>query len=372
MRRPLNRFTRRIYVAATRMNDGKTTTCLGLFHALRTRTDNVGFIKPIGQRFVEVDGFRIDEDSVLLDRIFQTRVPLDAMSPIAVDSTFTRRYLDDPAGLHPELVDQLSRAFDRAAYLKDYIIIEGTGHAGVGSVFDLSNARVANLLDAKAILVARGGIGSPVDEIAINKALFDKEGVEVIGAVLNKVVPEKADLVRTYAGKALERMGVPLLGVVPSEELLASPTLYQIARSLRGQWLIGRETGENRRVGRVVIGAMTPQTLMDLLHPDTLLITPGDREELLLTITSQTDVRGESPIAGIVLTRGLTPSRLMLDMLQKANIPVMLADGESYEVASRINTMTVKTRPGDTEKINLIRRTIQANVDLDRICESFT
>src|SRR5690606_9268621 len=106
-------------------------------------------------------------------------------------------FIDDPEGVRPVLVDKIVRAFDRATYEKEAVIIEGSGHAGVGAVCDLSNAQVAKLLGAKAIIVARGGIGMPVDEIALNKSLFDKHGVEVVGAILNKVLPDKADIVES-------------------------------------------------------------------------------------------------------------------------------------------------------------------------------
>ena len=90
-------------------------------------------------------------------------------------------------------------AFDIVAWEKDFVIIEGTGHAGVGSVFDLSNATVAKLLQSKVIIVSRGGIGRPIDEISLNLALFEKQGVEVIGAIINKVVPEKMEMLKEYA-----------------------------------------------------------------------------------------------------------------------------------------------------------------------------
>ncbi|HAV12507.1 MAG TPA: hypothetical protein DCX06_03270, partial [Opitutae bacterium] len=195
---PRNKNTKRIFIAATRMNDGKTTTSLALFSALRSVTQDVGFIKPVGQRFVEVEGHQIDEDSVLLNRIFDVKTPMKAMSPIAIHPTFTREFLDSPGKTHPELINQMCRAFDRAAFNNEYIIIEGTGHAGVGSVFNLSNADVARHLNAKVIIVARGGIGRPIDEIAMNKALFAEAGVEVIGAIINKVEPHKLEMVDKY------------------------------------------------------------------------------------------------------------------------------------------------------------------------------
>lgn len=115
---PTNNVTKRVFVAATRMNDGKTTTCLGLYGALQARFPRVGFIKPVGQRFVEVHGQKIDEDSVLLDSIFQVRVPIESMSPVAIDSTFTRRFLENPEVLLPALEDRICRAFDRVSWEK--------------------------------------------------------------------------------------------------------------------------------------------------------------------------------------------------------------------------------------------------------------
>jgi len=169
----VNIVTPRIFVAATQQNDGKTTTAVGLFAALRKRIGRIGFIKPVGQRFEEVDGKRIDEDSVLIDRTFGVHTPLEAMSPIAVEPDFTantssnRTMISSSGAFRILLIARLG---------KDFVIIEGTGHAGVGSVFDLSNARVAHLLHSKVILVTKGGIGKPIDEVALNKPSSTRRG----------------------------------------------------------------------------------------------------------------------------------------------------------------------------------------------------
>src|SRR5580658_9290668 len=216
----MNSTTPRIFVGATQQNDGKTTTALGLFAALSRRLGRIGFIKPVGQRFVEVEGKRIDEDSVLIDQTFSVHTPLEAMSPIAVEPDFTRRYIENSN--NEFLVRRIQHSFDRAAWEKDFVIIEGTGHAGVGSVFDLSNARVAKLLGSKVLLIAGGGIGKPIDEVALNKALFDKEGVEMVGVIMNKVHPEKLDYVQDFARRGFRRLGIDLLGVIPEEPLLSN------------------------------------------------------------------------------------------------------------------------------------------------------
>ncbi len=371
LKKPTNNQTRRIFIAATRQNDGKTTTCLGLYAALETLYRNVGFIKPVGQRFIEVEGHQIDEDSYLLDTIYDVRVPIAQMSPIAVDSTFTRRYLKDPAGMLDGLIDKICRAFDRVSWEKDFTLIEGTGHAGVGSVFDLSNARVANLLDAKVVIVAQGGIGRPVDEIALNKALFDKQGVEVIGAILNKVQSDKIPLVTEYAGKGLARLGVPLLGVLPSQKMLTAPNLSQVALEVDGKWLNGKSQGINERIYRFVIGAMTARGMIDYLQPGTLIITPGDRDDVILAAVASAAISGKKVISGIILTRDIMPHPRIMELLAQTNIPIIAAAEDSYTIASIINRMTIKTQPQDVDKIPVIKKLILDHVDIDRLVNSF-
>ncbi len=365
--KPSNTETKRIFVAGTRMNDGKTTTCLGLFSALQHRFGKVGFIKPVGQRFVEIEGQLIDEDSVLLERTYNVEVPITSMSPIAIDGNFTRRYLEQPDQTKARLTDRVCRAFDRSSWEKDFTLIEGSGHAGVGSVFDMSNAHVARLLDAKAIIVSRGGIGQPIDEIAMNKALFDKEGVEVVGAIINKVQTDKMEFIRKYTGIGLKRLGIPLLGLLPEVKALSSPNLHQVAERINGEWLHEEKDLTWNRVSKIIIGAMTATGILDTLTPGALIITPGDREDIIMAVISYAATPGVEAISGIVLTRGIVPHKRLSDMIAKSHIPVLLAKQDSYNVASRIHSMTVKTQPEDQDKIPVIKNMIQENVDLDLI-----
>src|SRR4026207_2157491 len=189
----MNTTTPRVFIAATRQNDGKTTTSLGLIATLQPHYPRVGYIKPVGQRFVEIAEQKIDEDILLMDSVYSLNCPLVDMSPIAVEPDFTRKYLQ--SSNNDALIKTIQKAFDRVAWEKDFVLCEGTGHAGVGSVFDLSNAQVAKILGARVIIVARGGIGKPIDEVSLNQALFDREGVEIIGVILNKVIIKKIDYV---------------------------------------------------------------------------------------------------------------------------------------------------------------------------------
>src|SRR6478672_793595 len=89
----MNCETPRIFIAATRQNDGKTTTSLGMLAAMQQFYPRIGYIKPVGQRFVEIAEQKIDEDTVLMDQVYKLNCPLVDMSPIAVEPDFTRKYL---------------------------------------------------------------------------------------------------------------------------------------------------------------------------------------------------------------------------------------------------------------------------------------
>src|SRR5215475_311253 len=231
----MNTITPRIFIAATRQNDGKTTTSLGLIAALQTHYPRVGYIKPVGQRFVEIAEQKIDEDTVLMDAVYRLNCPLVDMSPIAVEPDFTRRYLQ--SSNNEALVKKIQNAFDRVAWEKDFVLCEGSGHAGVGSVFDLSNAQVAKVLGAKVIIVTQGGIGKPIDEVTLSQSLFEKEGVPIIGVILNKVVGSKMEYISDFARRGLKRKGLELLGVIPHQRVLSSPTIESIREELRAEML---------------------------------------------------------------------------------------------------------------------------------------
>jgi BioD-like phosphotransacetylase family protein len=231
----MNTVNPRVFIAATRQNEGKTTAALGLIAALQEHFPRIGYIKPVGQRFVEIEEQKIDEDTVLMDAVYRLNCPLLDMSPIAVEPAFTRKYLE--SANKEALVKRIQEAFDRVAWEKDFVLCEGSGHAGVGSVFDLSNAQVAKTLGCKVIIVTQGGIGRPIDEVCLNRALFEKEGVEVIGVILNKVLEEKIPEITRFVRQGLKRKGLELLGVLPHEQILSNPTVDLIREELGAELL---------------------------------------------------------------------------------------------------------------------------------------
>jgi BioD-like phosphotransacetylase family protein len=360
---------RRLFIAATSQNDGKTSCSIGLLKGLGRKASSVGFMKPVGQRYVTVGEAQVDEDAVLIQRILGIEGSLKAMNPVAVPQYFTREYLDNPEAIHPGLIRDIEEAYSDVSAGRDLVVIEGTGHAGVGSVFDLSNAHVARLLGAKVVLVTLGGIGNPVDEIALNRCLFEREGVEVIGVIANKVLPKKLEQTRHYLGKALERAGSRLFGAIPYASRLTWPTMQQVADATDALVINGHDCLDNP-IAEVIIGAMTPHNALNFIRDKTLLIVPGDRDDLVLAAASIDVLREDLRLAGILFTGGILPQPQTIDLLSRTKIPALAVEGDTYHAATRVQKLTVKIQVRDEEKIRLAEDMVAQYVDLDAIWEA--
>ena len=354
---------KRVFLAATGQNRGKTTMSLGLLAAIRERGLRLGFVKPVGQRYLVVDGTRADEDAVLMSEVFGLPDALNDMSPVTLPRHFTTEFV--MGRVHDDLEAQIRDADARVAADKDLVVIEGTGHAGVGAVVGVSNARVAALLDAPVIIVSEGGIGRPIDEIVLNCALFAAHDVRVIGAVVNKVDVESHPHLPEVLERGLAQHEIDLLGCIPYSEFLANPSLELIATHLEGELLSGEAT-PGATIGWVAIGAMQAVHAVELLRDRTLLITPGDREDLLRAAIEVNRISGERPrVIGIILTGGFRPPESVLEALRQAGIFSFLVASDTYRAAQAVDEILVKTHAADTEKISTIIELVDGALDVD-------
>ena len=379
---------KQLYLAATGQNRGKTTAALGLFDGFVRQGLRAGFMKPVGQRTIIDDGQPADEDAVLMRATFQLPERYPVMSPVHIPRGFTKSYI---AG---EVVEDLPAKIAAAhATFRDHdvLLIEGTGHAGVGAVIGLSNAAVARQLGAPAVIVSEGGVGRPIDEIVLNAALFRSHGVEVAGAIVNKVDVVAQPGIRNILERGLAPYDIPLLGILPVRPILSNPTLEMILEGVQGE-TIHRGPDLERVIDGVAIGAMEPGHMLERVGPGTLVIVPGDREDVILTLTTA-HLMGEPRSAtvdeltrprlelddghagaaiGLVLTGGYRPRPAVLAAIRRADLFATLVPHDTYTVASEVHDLLVKTHPADVEKIALIKELVAANLDIDRLLEVAT
>jgi hypothetical protein len=131
--------------------------------------------------------------------------------------------------------------------------------------------------------------------------------------------------------------------------MLSAPNLAQVVEEVSGRWINGSPQAGGERILRVVIGAMTAKGIIDYLLPGALIITPGDRDDIILAAVASSGAFGQKGLSGIILTRDILPHPKILELLAQTTIPVIVAGDDSYSIASKINNMTVKTQPQDRD-----------------------
>jgi BioD-like phosphotransacetylase family protein len=352
-----------IYISATVQDSGKTCVTLGLMQVLQELGITPGYCKPVGQHYVRYKDKNIDEDSVLMHKVFNMQDKPYYLSPIAIERGFTTKFIFDPnvAPLEKEIVDCKNYLTD----LHPMVIYEGTGHAGVGSCFGLSNARVAELLGSEVVIVTAGGIGRPIDEIALSMALFQKHNVNVMGVILNKVLPSKYDKVKKTVAKGLENLGTKLLGAIPYDPTLSHFTMGQLAEEFKYDVMCGHDSLSNV-IEKSVVAAMEPQNVFKHITDNTLVICPGDRvDNILVTLIVLSKYffnRG-----GLILTGGFEPDPKIITLLKSSSIPILTTDKDTFTVSSRMADLGFKIRSYDSNKISKLHAMVKDNVDIDYI-----
>ena len=181
---------KKIFIAATGQHTGKTTISFSLMHLARKKYQRVGFMKPIGPKCVTFHGITMDMDAALMAGIYGLERDARYMSPVVLPRGTTRKFLDNefPAGYQKEL---LVTALHELEQRHDFLIIEGSGHGGVGSILGLNNAQVARLADAPVMMITNGGIGNVVDAVELNLALYEKHQADVRMVLVNKLEHDK-------------------------------------------------------------------------------------------------------------------------------------------------------------------------------------
>jgi len=326
-------------------------------------------MKPVGQETVTLDQMSIDKDSYLIGEVFHSRKRIKDMSPVTVGRGYTEKYILNP---QKELLQgQILKSFQTLKKGKGAIIVEGTGHAGVGSVIDCSNADVAALLSSKVIIVSQGGIGRSIDEIMLNKALFDMRNVPVLGVIVNKVRLDKLEKIKDVVGRGLQRKGIKLLGVIPEIALLSAPTVGQVKERLNLKVFSGGDN-LNARVYETIVAAMEPYNMINHLRDGALVITSGDRvDNILVAVSSYLLQQGKHiKVSALILTGGLTPDPKIAGLLKDSRIPVLYSESDTYTIAAAIESLICKIQKTDKDKIKEAVRLVKNHVDIDMILDN--
>lgn len=350
---------RKIFIAATGQHTGKTTISLSLVHLARQKYARVGFIKPIGPKCQTFNDIVVDKDAALLARIYGLEDDIALMSPLVLGRGSTKKFLDGVRSRSEaeELIVGACRELEKKC---DFLVIEGAGHGGVGSVIGLNNARIAALLDAPAVMVAGGGIGSVIDSVELNLPLYRHEGVDLRLLLINKLLPEKRSEALGYLQRAFAPTGLPVAGAFDYSPVLANPTLAHISRLL-DKPLEGDASQRNRIVHHIQLGAASSQKVIDGLLPSTLLVTTSSRDELIVTVSSLYHIPAyREKIAGLVIPGNAPVSEITGQILRESGVPFIRIPVRTADAFSAITDHVSKISHEDREKIDLIKSSAES------------
>ena len=364
-----------IYLAGGDKDAGKTTLSLGLVaHFKKRLPGGAAFIKPLGQKTTLLDGSYVGQDSYLLDRALDLGISLDHSAPFAASSGAAKNYIT--TGEPTDILKRVKKAYRSLESNYDMVVVEGTGHPGVGSVFDLSNGRVANQLGTPVILILDGGIGSTIDRFTLCASLFRQERVRIAGVVLNRILPEKMDQVKEILTPWFDKQRIPILGFIPYHRPLVNPSLGVLQRDLKAEAVFVGDGGLNSLVsGYVSAFGSTDEVLQQLsAKPGSALVVSATRTDVIDAIIARQFSNEFSGAPKAVILCGKPAAnglgiRYVADACTQMKLPLFWTEKPACKTSSRLQSKIFKVEPDESVKIDEIVGLVEKHVDTDRIME---
>lgn len=332
---------------------------------MRQRGLNITYLKPLGQHFTRDAGGVFHDDARVVARVL--RAPKDIVDMVM---PLGRGQVEKEmnASNTNELLAQIERDVERLSADYDLVVLEGMGNVAMGACLNLSAADVAKRINARSLLVVGAGIGRTIDESILCSTFIRASGADLMGIVISKAWPSKYDRIAAALHKGLPPRGVDIFGIVPYQAELASPTIEQVFEVLDGE-LLGGAAHLHHRVKYTIIGAMQAVNMSHHIKDRTLVITAGDRADVIIASLRAHLIGGPESlsVSGLVLTCGHRPDDNTLKQIGDFHLPVMLVNQDTYTTASLLRNRVYKITPLDEERIDWAVRLISQHVDLDRI-----
>ncbi|MFB0948171.1 MAG: phosphate acetyltransferase, partial [Spirosomataceae bacterium] len=346
-------------------NSGKSVISIGMMEMLLGKAAKVGYFRPI------IDDFKAGEmDNHIRTIITHFGLTLNFENAYALTRSEVIRLKN--TGKDDEIISKVIHKYKALEADFDFILVEGTDFSGEGTIIEWDiNILIAKNLGIPVVLIASDTDKSIEDvtgnlQIALDS--FEDNGVQVLMVVANKVRPEQVDLTKEALVKNLP--SEVQIEVIPMNTVLANPSLKEIAQELDGKVLFG-ENYLNNQAGAYSVGAMQLRNYLTHLKESSLVITPGDRADIILGAL-QANISANYPsISGIVLTGGLIPEPSIMKLIEGLSdvIPVISVNDGTYSITNRIGDIKPKIYAENTEKIKVSKQVFAANISVELLAE---
>lgn len=334
-----------LYIATLEPHSGKSMIILGLMQSLLGKMAKVAYFKPVAANEEEKD----NHIETILSH-FGLNSSYDESYAVTRDELIRNRN----SGKIADSLEKIISKYKQLESTHDFVLVEGTDFTGGSSVFEFDwNVNIAKNLGLPVLLISTG-IDKSFKEFNRNLEMayksFQNSEVQVIGVVANKILEENIENLKqhlnNYLPENVEKIIVPLV----SE--LQNPSIEEIVQELDAEVLIGKENLSNL-TGNFSVGAMQLPNFLNHIEQNSLVITPGDRADIILG-SLQAHISAKYPsVAGIVLTGGIKPEESVMRLIEgtQQNVPIVSVKTDTFETTQKIGAIQSNVSKEKTTKI---------------------
>jgi BioD-like phosphotransacetylase family protein len=347
-----------LLVTSTADGTGKTAISIALARIAQKRGASVGYMKPKGTRLESAVGKTRDEDPMLARELLGLDAEMHELEPVVYSPTFVREAIlgrEAPEALSERIAD----SFGTLSADRDLMIVEGGGRLWTGGIVDLTDADVADLLDAEVLLVSTYDDPMDLDDVL---AAAERLGDRLAGVLFNSVERADFDALTEDVVPFLDGRGIETAGALPYEERLAGVSVADLAEAV-GADVLTSDAPTDGLVERFVVGAMgngsAPDQFRRTRHA--ALVTGGDRSDVQTTALEATGVEC------LVLTGGYRPPSTVVGKAEDRGVPLLFVRADTRTAIDRVEQSLRSGRIRDPAAVARMVDLLSEGVDLDSL-----
>jgi phosphate acetyltransferase len=354
-----------LYITTTKSRSGKSSIVLGIMQLLLRNLHKVGFFRPV------INPVKIGQKDHDIDLV---------LSHFYLGMTYEDTYaytLDQAkdliqAGKQNELLENILIKFKNLEEKCDFVLIEGTDYIAGNEAFTFEiNSSIAAYLNSPTLIITNARKTPTNELIALTELAIEglsEKGVDVIGTIANRVDDEQKESILKALKENTSLKG-GLAYVIPENENLVKPTISDLQKFLGAEILYGKKA-TNKKIDGYVVAAMQISNFLNYIQKDCLVVTSGDREDIILSAMATKISTAYPDISGILLTGGIYPSANIQRLVQGWEgipVPILLVRDSTYPVMKALNHMHGRIDPDNPTKIATALGLFEANVNTSEL-----
>tara|TARA_R110002049_G_scaffold82223_12_gene209336 strand:- start:507 stop:2597 length:2091 start_codon:yes stop_codon:yes gene_type:complete len=361
-------MSKAIYITTVESDSGKSLISLGLLRMMLTKSAKVGYFRPI---ISEINAEGYDEHTNTAINFFNLEIAYKDC--FAYTQSEVVELLSE--GKEDEVIHNVIKKYKKLEANYDYVLVEGTDFSGEGGFTELDvNLMIAKNLNIPALIVGSGNGKKKKDFIntmQLSYNSFINKEVDVIGIIANKIEEDEVDYIRKELINSFpDKLQID---IIPKIDFLSFPTVKEVLKALKGRVLFGEQFLENA-IGSYSTGAMQLRNYLTRIKENALVITPGDRADIILGALQANASKNYPKIAGIILTGTLIPEESILKLIEgvQSTVPIISVDGGTFGISNQIGAVKSKIYSTHNKKILLSLDTFDKYVNAEGLTNILT